>query len=200
MVPTPWRADWLAFLRLPIMKRRCPDGRRRGIVSPNGMGELMRQGITLRSRRWAIVGLLATAVVFLLAVWFGERGAIRLPSPATGDHEPGTAEERLHHAFEAQRDDFWIEATGRVVRVLPDDLEGSRHQRIIVALDTGQTLLIAHNIDLAPRVESLEPGGHLRFRGEYVWNARGGVIHWTHHDPGGDSGGGWLEYRGRRYR
>lgn len=156
----------------------------------------MGQGITARSWRWAIVGLLLTVVVLLLAARFGEEGAIR----TTVDRGSVTAEERLQHAFEAQREGFWIEASGQVVRLLPDDLDGSRHQRIIVALDTGQTLLIAHNIDLAPRVESLEPGGHLRFRGEYVWNDRGGVIHWTHHDPGGDSLGGWLEYRGRRYR
>ncbi|KAA0015376.1 DUF3465 domain-containing protein [Salinicola corii] len=140
------------------------------------------------------------AFVAPLAEWLGDGQATRSSTYSASDHESGSAEERLQHAFETRRGAFWIEASGRVVRVLPDDLDGSRHQRIIVALDTGQTLLIAHNIDVAPRIESLEPGGQLRFRGEYVWNAQGGVIHWTHHDPGGDRAGGWLEYRGRRYR
>ncbi|MDH4572557.1 DUF3465 domain-containing protein [Salinicola acroporae] len=160
----------------------------------------MRQRITPRLRHWAVVGLLVALLILLLAAWFGGKGALGLSSHSPGDQASVTAEARLQHAFEARRDDFWVEASGRIVRVLPDDLDGSRHQRIIVALATGQTLLIAHNIDLAPRIESLEPGGRLGFRGEYVWNARGGVIHWTHHDPGGNSVGGWLEYQGRRYR
>lgn len=168
--------------------------------SGRGVGELMRQRIPPRLWRWAGACLLVTLLTLLLAAGLGGKGTLGLLSYSPADQTSVTAEARLQHAFEARRDDFWIEASGRVVRVLPDDLDGSRHQRIIVALDTGQTLLIAHNIDLAPRIESLEPGSHLGFRGEYVWNARGGVIHWTHHDPGGDRVGGWLEYRGRRYR
>ncbi|MDO3387713.1 DUF3465 domain-containing protein [Gilvimarinus sp. SDUM040013] len=38
---------------------------------------------------------------------------------------------------------------GRVLRILADDNKGDRHQRFIVELPTRQTLLIAHNIDLA---------------------------------------------------
>lgn len=120
------------------------------------------------------------------------------------DGSPSEAEEtpaaRLQTAFDARQSDIWIEATGEVVGVLPDDLEGSRHQRFIVRMPTGQTLLIAHNIDLAPRVEPLSPGDDVSFRGEYAWNAKGGVIHWTHHDPSGRQVGGWLEVDGRRYR
>ena len=46
----------------------------------------------------------------------------------------------------------------------------------------------------------LEPGATIRFNGEYEWNERGGVIHWTHFAPRGDHAHGWLEYRGRRYQ
>ncbi|WP_353979350.1 DUF3465 domain-containing protein [Salinicola endophyticus] len=103
-------------------------------------------------------------------------------------------------AFQAQREAVWVEGEGRVQRLLPDDDEGSRHQRFILALGDGQTLLIAHNIDLAPRLDGLARGDSVRFRGEYVWNARGGVVHWTHRDPRGERPGGWLEWSGRRYR
>ncbi|QOY51204.1 DUF3465 domain-containing protein [Candidatus Sulfurimonas baltica] len=41
--------------------------------------------------------------------------------------------------------------SGDVIRVLSDDNTGSRHQRFIIRLSSGQTLLIAHNIDLAPK-------------------------------------------------
>ena len=92
-----------------------------------------------------------------------------------------------------------VRASGIVSRVLSDDNEGSRHQRFIVRLSSGRTLLIAHNIDLAPRVRSLSVGDTVSFYGEYEWNDRGGVIHWTHHDPRGSHIGGWIEHKGRRY-
>ncbi|MEJ2515513.1 MAG: DUF3465 domain-containing protein [Gammaproteobacteria bacterium] len=106
----------------------------------------------------------------------------------------------VDQAFEAQQSDVWVEATGRVERLLPDDRDGSRHQRFIVRLESGRTVLIAHNIDLAPRLDRLRPGDHVAFRGEYEWNPKGGVVHWTHHDPSGRHAGGWLEYEGQRYR
>ena len=93
-----------------------------------------------------------------------------------------------------------VRGSGTVTRVLADDNEGSRHQRFIVELSPGRTLLIAHNIDLAPRIPSLRSGDTVSFFGEYEWNDRGGVIHWTHHDPRGSHVGGWLEHKGRRYQ
>jgi hypothetical protein len=58
-------------------------------------------------------------------------------------------DQRLAHAFAEHESDFQVEGAGTVTRLLSDDNGGSRHQRFIVALKTGQTLLIAHNIDLA---------------------------------------------------
>lgn len=92
-----------------------------------------------------------------------------------------------------------VRGQGTVSRVLSDDNEGSRHQRFILRLSTGRTLLLAHNIDLAPRVPSLQLGDTVSFYGVYEWNDRGGVIHWTHHDPQGRHTAGWLEHKGRRY-
>jgi len=93
-----------------------------------------------------------------------------------------------------------VTGSGRVVRILADDNDGSRHQRFILGLSSGQTLLVAHNIDLAPRVSSLSTGDTVKFYGEYEANSKGGVIHWTHHDPQGRHVAGWLEHRGRRYQ
>jgi hypothetical protein len=89
---------------------------------------------------------------------------------------------------------------GRVTRILADDRDGSRHQRFIIALDSGTTLLIAHNIDLAPRLDGLAVGEAVQVYGEYEWNEQGGLIHWTHKDPGGDHPAGHIEWRGRRYQ
>lgn len=89
--------------------------------------------------------------------------------------------------------------SGRVSRLLGDDSLGNRHQRFILALDSGQSLLIAHNIDLAPRVESLAVGDTVEFHGVYEWNDKGGVVHWTHRDPEGRHEAGWIRHRGRTY-
>ena len=83
-------------------------------------------------------------------------------------------------------------------RVLSDDNDGSRHQRFILELPQRRTLLIAHNIDLAERVP-IRRGDSVRLRGRFESNDRGGVIHWTHHDPQGINSGGWIEYQGVRY-
>jgi hypothetical protein len=92
-----------------------------------------------------------------------------------------------------------VEGEGTVQKVLADDTSGERHQRFIVELASGQTLLIAHNIDVAPRVPGLEAGDHVSFKGQYEWNAQGGTVHWTHLDPDGSHVAGWIEYRGKRY-
>ncbi len=93
-----------------------------------------------------------------------------------------------------------VSGIGTVTRVLSDDNDGSRHQRFILEMSSGRTLLVAHNIDLAPRISSLRTGDTVSFYGEYETNQQGGVIHWTHHDPQGRHVGGWLEHNGRRYQ
>ena len=93
-----------------------------------------------------------------------------------------------------------VSGIGKVTRVLSDDNDGSRHQRFVLELSSGRTLLVAHNIDLAPRISSLRTGDTVSFYGEYETNAQGGVIHWTHHDPQGRHVAGWLEHNGKRYQ
>jgi hypothetical protein len=118
---------------------------------------------------------------------------LQTPLPSTG------AEQQLQTAFENRQSDLQVSGSGVVVAVLADDNQGSRHQRFILELSSGQTLLVSHNIDLAPRINSLRKGDTVEFFGEYEWNERGGVIHWTHHDPAGRHPDGWLQHRGKTY-
>ena len=122
-----------------------------------------------------------------------------LPVPG-GASTAQNAETTLEHAFNNQQSDIQVQGQGRVVKVLRDDLEGSRHQKFLLQLGSGQTLLISHNIDLAPRINNLGTGDTVEFHGEYEWNSKGGVIHWTHHDPAGRHVGGWLKHRGKTYQ
>lgn len=94
-------------------------------------------------------------------------------------------------------DDTWIEDTGIVVRLLsPDDAE--RHQRFVVRVGGGQTLLVAHNPALAGHIP-VGIGDRIAFRGLYEWNDSGGLVHWTHGDPHGEIDGGWIRHRRQRY-
>src|SRR5574344_947831 len=97
----------------------------------------------------------------------------------------GESDPQLAAAFENQQSNLQIQGDGIVSKILPDDTKGSQHQRFLLRLTNGQTLLIVHNIDLAPRIDNLNVGDTIEFHGEYKWNSKGGVVHWTHHDPDG---------------
>ena len=106
----------------------------------------------------------------------------------------------LKQAFDSKTNDLQVQGSGTVTKTLPDDNKGSRHQRFILKLASGQTLLVAHNIDLPPKIKGLKKGDTVGFNGEYEWTEQGGVIHWTHHDPAKHHVDGWLEHQGQRYQ
>ncbi len=102
-------------------------------------------------------------------------------------------------AFAERKSGVQVQGWGTVSRLLSDDENGGRHQRFILSLESGQTLLVAHNIDVAPRIESLAVGDEVLFYGVYEWNDQGGLIHWTHHDPQGEHEAGWIRRADRNY-
>lgn len=159
----------------------------------------------MNPRRWGVLGVLLILLLVARYLEQGPAGPGAAPERETTAGESageGAAggEAAILDAFERRASNIWVEAAGAVDRVLPDDNEGSRHQRFIVRLASGHTVLVSHNIDLAPRIESLSRGDTVTFRGEFEWNSQGGVVHWTHHDPSGDRAGGWIDHAGRRYR
>lgn len=121
------------------------------------------------------------------------------PSDAAAPAAIAARDAAFADAFRDRAHDLAVEGEGTIVRLLPDDTEGDRHQRFIVRLASGQTLLIAHNIDVAPRVEGLTEGDTVEFRGVYEWSDEGGTVHWTHHDPDGSHAPGWVRHEGRTY-
>lgn len=105
----------------------------------------------------------------------------------------------LTDAFKNKKSDIFVEGSGIVKKLLADDIKGSRHQKFLVSISPEQTLLFAHNIDLAPRIENLKIGDPVTFNGEYVYNPKGGVMHWTHKDPDGGIKAGWIKHNGKIY-
>ena len=106
---------------------------------------------------------------------------------------------RPKRAFEQKARDTWVVGAGTVERILRDDTKRPRHQRFVLLIDPGLTILIVHNIDLAPRVP-LRKGDTVAFRGQYVWNDQGGVVHWTHRDRRDRKAGGWIVWKGQNFR
>ena len=103
-------------------------------------------------------------------------------------------------AYSQQASRVQVEDSGRVAKVLADDNEGLRHQKFLVKTASGQTLLFAHNLDLAPRVDNIKVGDTIEFRGEYIYNEKGGVVHWTHRDPQHHHYDGWIKHDGVIYQ
>ena len=149
-----------------------------------------------RRRGPGVKWLLAAAL--LAAAWFGYRhedGALDSAPP-----QASTQQAASQQRFGRADNDRQVRGAGIVERVLRDDDDGSRHQRFILRLPSGQTVLVAHNIDLAPRIAGLQVGDTVEFDGEFEWNEQGGVVHWTHHDPRGVHAPGWLRHGGRTYQ
>jgi hypothetical protein len=149
--------------------------------------------VRLTRSTWLIVGLAA----LFLANGFLEGRGISLLDLWPRDASVAAS---LQDVISQKSSDVQVRGEGVVVSVLSDDLKGSRHQRFILRIDSGQTLLIAHNIDLAPGISRLKAGDRVEFFGVYEWNSKGGVVHWTHHDPDGSHTSGWLKHDGKTYQ
>ena len=139
--------------------------------------------------------LLILLVLASLYLWF-----TRVSPNQSLVSSTSAADETNLSTYQAPQSGAQMGGEGVVVRVLADDNDGSRHQRFILRLASGQTLLIAHNIDIANRIEALSSGDRVEFYGQYESNPEGGVIHWTHHDLDGNHVAGWLKHNGIVYQ
>lgn len=135
-------------------------------------------------------------LAFTLYGYFGKSSDFIQTSLAKSDLDNTT----LANAYRNHKSNIQVSGSGRIIRILADDTNGRKHQKFILQIASGQTLLISHNIDLASRIDSLSEGDTVDFFGEYEWNSKGGVIHWTHHDPGGHHISGWLKHNGTTYQ
>ena len=149
--------------------------------------------------------LIVIVMVFLIAAYLGLDFKQKQNTTNGSALPPSTNlviddQQKIMQAYQQQRSNIQVQAQGTIKAILPDDDQGSKHQKMILQLENGLTVLIAHNIDLAPKIERLKKGDKVEFYGEYEYNQKGGVIHWTHHDPQGKHIDGWLKYQGRMYQ
>ena len=146
-------------------------------------------------KRQQIIGAI-TLLVAVLVYW---QQSQTQQQPTSEKHHLPAQLSSFVDVIEARKSEEWMTVSVRVVKILPDDNEGSRHQRFLVEGRDGNTVLIAHNIDLAKSVP-IQRRDLLEIRGRYEWNDKGGVLHWTHRDSSGRHSGGWIRHRGIKYR
>ena len=149
--------------------------------------------------------VIATIIVVLMAAYVGidlKQNNLNDKVVQTSIVEEATVDDqqKIMQAYQQQISNIQVQSKGEVKAILADDNDGSRHQKMILKLENGLTVLVAHNIDLAPRVEGLRKGEIVEFYGEYEYSPKGGVIHWTHHDPQEKHVDGWLKYQGKSYQ
>lgn len=150
---------------------------------------------------------LLSVAALLLAAWLSQ--SVLLPGSGdpgaapdakfSPDHSRSDASKSASRSRNNYTSGAQIRGAGIVIRILADDNDGDRHQRFVVRATDGRSLLIAHNIDIAPRISALQKGDNVEFYGVFESNERGGVIHWTHHDPAGRHIDGWLRHNGTLY-
>lgn len=181
----------------------------RGGGARTGVELRARLGAVTRRVRWTtVVVVIVVAALAALAAgqgWIPEtRTAAVASAPATATppasgSASASAGDPVRALFDEHRSGVEVQSTGTVSRILPDDLDGSRHQKFLLTTPSGVSILIAHNIDIAPRLDGLAKGDRVDFRGDYEWSDKGGTVHWTHRDPSGRHEAGWLRWNGRTY-
>jgi len=149
-------------------------------------------------------------IILLIAAYFGLdlSGHKQNQSPSSVMPEVQHTETTLSNAgidtikaaYEQRQSNVQVQGSGRVKAILRDDNDGSRHQKFILVLKNGLSILVAHNIDLAPKIPNLKKGDVVEFYGEYEYNPKGGVLHWTHRDPQNRHESGWLKHDGQIYQ
>jgi Protein of unknown function (DUF3465) len=109
----------------------------------------------------------------------------------------------VYDAWSMHRSYVQVTATGSVARVLGTRLGPSgMHEGFLLHLrgaeGRGLTVRVEDNVDITGQIP-LQPGDDAVVRGEYIYDPRGGLIHYTHHDPRGRHPSGYIRVNGRLF-
>jgi hypothetical protein len=102
----------------------------------------------------------------------------------------------VYDAWRAGRSNVEVTAEGSIASILGNSGGPSgTHEGFLLHLrgasGHGLTVRVEDNVDLTGQVP-LSEGEDVEVRGEYVYDANGGVIHYTHRDPSGRHAAGFI--------
>ncbi|HET9030097.1 MAG TPA: DUF3465 domain-containing protein [Candidatus Aquilonibacter sp.] len=109
---------------------------------------------------------------------------------------------RICDAYGGQLTNGEVVADGTVRQILGERRGRSGdHEGYLIQLggDCDLVLKVETNTDITGPIP-LRPGERVVVKGVYIYNPMGGLIHWTHHDPGGRHEGGFVKAGGLLYQ
>ncbi len=118
-----------------------------------------------------------------------------IESPYDSNKEVLNQNKTLEMLYKSKTSGVFVTFKAKVINILSDDNDGSRHQRLILE-HNNMTVLLAHNIDVADRVP-VKKNDTITVNGQYEWNDKGGVVHWTHKKDNNPYG--WVMYNNKKY-
>ena len=104
-------------------------------------------------------------------------------------------------AYDGGRSHVEVVADGTITQLLGvQQGRASPHEGFLFRLASGCAIVVRVevNTDFTGSVP-LATGQHVLVKGEYEYYSRGGVIHWTHHDPRGRHENGYIDANGTMY-
>lgn len=118
-----------------------------------------------------------------------------------GEQNAPNGDKQIVAAVERRRRVDYIQGSGMVVvKLLPDDNSGLRHQKWMVRLSSGATMQAVYNSDMenCERVP-LKVGDVVSMGGQFVYTNEGPMLHWLHYDPRRSRPDGFVEVGGQFY-
>ncbi len=125
---------------------------------------------------------------------FGAPVSIANPAQNIQASQQGILDAQAQHMRKVE-----VELIAQVIRLLPTDENGLRHQKFLIRLTNGTTVLVANDLSMGQQVP-LNPGDIVEIKGEFIWTRRGGVLHWTHHTDEASHPGGWIRLGNQTYQ
>jgi hypothetical protein len=121
-------------------------------------------------------------------------------APSGADDSNGA----VYDAWAAHRSKIEVTAGGSVARMLGTRVGPSgAHEGFLLHLrgsaGRGLTVRVEDNVDLTGPIP-LAAGDEVEVRGEYIYDPRGGLIHYTHLDPRGRHAAGYVRVNGKVYQ
>jgi Protein of unknown function (DUF3465) len=109
----------------------------------------------------------------------------------------------VYQSWAQQRSNVEVTASGSVAKVLgtrrgPSGVHTGFLLHLRGAEGRGLTVRVEDNVDLTGPIP-IRAGDDVEVRGEYIYDPRGGLIHYTHRDPRGRRAGGYVRIGNRMY-
>ncbi len=131
-----------------------------------------------------------------------ETGQENAPGNAPGSRVETTNasnDSALVNAVNSKRNVDFLEASGvTVIELLADDTQGLPHEKFIVRLSNGATVLCVFNLDMGQRIP-LKVGDIVDLGGQFKWTNVGALMHWLHADTQNRRPDGYVDLNGKRY-